>query len=59
MVPAAASYPVEWASRGTRPPSQFLEYWNVIRANLLWIMAGALAGTAAGWGLATFQRPIY
>jgi len=41
------------------PPSQFLEYWHVMRANILWIGLVAVAGAGLGWLFATLRPAIY
>ncbi|MDP9147876.1 MAG: polysaccharide biosynthesis tyrosine autokinase, partial [Acidobacteriota bacterium] len=47
----------EWAA--PPPPSQFLEYWHVMRGNLAWITLVAVAGTGLGWLAATLRPSIY
>jgi polysaccharide biosynthesis transport protein len=49
----------EWSVSTVRPPGQFLEYFNVIRANLLSICLLAMIGMAGGWLYATFKRPMF
>ncbi len=51
--------PSEFSVSTVRPPSQFLEYWQIIQRNLGWIGLLALIGMAAGWLFATSQRPMY
>ena len=48
----------EW-SAAPQPPSQILEYWNVLRANLAWIALVAVAGGGLGWLVATLRPAMY
>lgn len=41
------------------PPRQLVEYWSVIRSNLLLLGLLAFAGLVAGWLAMTVQRPLY
>ena len=41
------------------PQSQFLEYWRVMRANILWIGLLAVAGAGLGWLIAMLQPSMY
>src|SRR5665213_1476836 len=41
------------------PQRQLVEYWSVIRSNLLLLGLLALAGLVAGWLAMTVQRPLY
>ena len=49
----------DWALTAPQPPSQFLEYLSVMRANLGWISLLALVGAGLGWLLATRQPAMY
>lgn len=51
--------PAEWLYAKTTPPSQFLEYWQAIRQNLVWIFVLMVVGIAGGWLFASMQDPLY
>jgi succinoglycan biosynthesis transport protein ExoP len=48
-----------WTVGSTPPPSQFLEYWHVMRANIVWISIVAAAGAGSGWLFATIRPAMY
>lgn len=43
----------------SQPPSQFLEYWQVLRGNILWISLLAAIGTGLGWMVGFLQPSMY
>ena len=43
----------------SQPPSQFLEYWHVMRANIVWIGLVAAAGAGLGWLVAMVRPAMY
>ena len=47
------------AASVSEPPSQILEYWRVIRANIGWISFLTLTGLALGWAVALIQPAMY
>jgi capsular exopolysaccharide synthesis family protein len=50
----------DWsAAPPPEPPSQLLEYWQVMRANLGWICLMAALGAGAGWLVAAMKPAMY
>jgi succinoglycan biosynthesis transport protein ExoP len=49
----------EYSVAPSQPPSQFLEYWHVLRANILWISLLAAIGAGLGWLVGFLQPSMY
>jgi polysaccharide biosynthesis transport protein len=49
----------DWSAAPPEPPSQLLEYWQVMRANLGWICLLAAIGAGAGWLVAAMKPAMY
>lgn len=49
----------DWSAAPPEPPSQLLEYWQVMRANLGWICLLAAIGAGAGWLVASMKPAMY
>jgi succinoglycan biosynthesis transport protein ExoP len=47
------------AHYGLKRPSQFPEYWRVIRSHFVLIFSLVLVGVLAGWLATMLQRPLY
>jgi succinoglycan biosynthesis transport protein ExoP len=48
-----------WTLPSPPPPSQFLEYWHVMRANIGLISLIAVGGAGLGWLVATLRPAMY
>jgi uncharacterized protein involved in exopolysaccharide biosynthesis len=57
--PPSTTAGTAWSVSSGQHPSPLLEYWQVIRGNFALISTLAIVGLAAGWVVATLQRPLY
>ncbi len=49
----------DWSAAPPEPPSQLLEYWQVMRANVGWICLLAAVGAGVGWLVAAMKPSMY